>query len=91
MAVTIKLPTPLRRHADQAKLVEVTAATVEDALGQLTGRYPAMRESIYKADGQVKPFVRVFVGGTDIADLAGLKTALQDGDEISIIPPVAGA
>jgi len=91
MPVTIKLPTPLRRHAQQARKVEVAAETVGCALGRLVDQYPAMRPALYAEGGELKPFVRVFVGAQDIADLQGEGTPLAEGDVISIIPPVAGA
>ena len=91
MPVTIKLPTPLRRHTEQAKTVEFCAATVGDALAQLTAKYPAMQGALFAESGEVKPFVRVFVDGKDIASLDGTGTALGEGAVISIVPPVAGA
>ena len=91
MPITIKLPTPLRRHADQARSLAVEAATVGDALAQLVATHPAIGEALYAAPGELKAFVRVFVGDTDIADAAGLATALTEGAIISIVPPVAGA
>ena len=91
MPATIRLPTPLRRHADQAKTVEVNADSVGAALAELVQVYPAMKGSIYDDGGELKPFVRLFVGGRDVADLAGMKTGLAEGDVVSIVPPVAGA
>ena len=91
MPVVIKLPTPLRRHADQARSVEVAASNVGQALQALVQTYPKMGSAIFAESGEVKPFVRVFVEGRDIADLQGGDTAVQDGDVISIVPPVAGA
>lgn len=91
MPVTIKLPTPLRRHAGQARSAEVQPGTVQEALDELCGAYPDMRGALFGADGQIKPFVRVFVGARDIADLDGPATALAEGDVVSIVPPIAGA
>jgi molybdopterin converting factor small subunit len=91
MPVTIKLPTPLRRHAGQVKTAQVAPGTIQAALDELCGTYPDMRGAIFGADGQIKPFVRVFVGAKDIADLSGPQTAVADGDVISIVPPIAGA
>lgn len=91
MPATIRLPTPLRRHAGQAKTVEVNADSVGAALAQLVQAYPAMKGSIYDGAGELKRFVRVFVGDRDVADVAGMQTGLGDGDVVSIVPPVAGA
>lgn len=91
MVVIVKLPTPLRRHAEQAKSVLVKGSSAGEVLAGLVAAYPAMRASLFDEAGQIKSFVRVFVGGTDIDSLQGLDTPVSDGDLISIIPPVAGA
>ncbi|NPV47517.1 MAG: molybdopterin synthase sulfur carrier subunit [Armatimonadetes bacterium] len=91
MPVTVKLPTPLRRHADGAKSAEVQADTVGAALEALVSAYPAIADALFAAPGELKPFVRVFVGERDIADAQGLATPLAADDVISIVPPVAGA
>ncbi|MBD3176295.1 MAG: molybdopterin synthase sulfur carrier subunit [Armatimonadia bacterium] len=91
MGVYIKLPTPLRRHAEGAKSLEVSAGTVGDALAALCERYPGLRDPLYDGEGKIKSFVRVFVGGKDVAELDGTGTPLSDGDQVSIVPPVAGA
>ena len=88
---TIKLPTPLRRHAGQAKTVAVEAGTVAAALAALVAAHPALAPSLFAEPGALKPFVRVFVGETDIADAQGLDTPLTGDDVLSIVPPVAGA
>jgi molybdopterin converting factor small subunit len=88
---TIKLPTPLRRHTNQVKTVTVEASTVGEALAALIATYPAIEPSLFAAPGELKPFVRVFVGERDIADAAGLDTPLAGEDVLSIVPPVAGA
>lgn len=90
MPVSIKLPTPLRRHADGAKTLEIEASSVGQALDALTSRYPALRQAMFEED-KLKAFVRVFVNSGDIADREGLQTPLQPGDTISILPPIAGA
>ena len=91
MSITIKLPTPLRRHTQQQKNILVEAQTVGAALSVLCEQFPAMQGSLFAEDGNLKPFVRVFVGAQDIADLQGLETPMPDGTVISIVPPVAGA
>lgn len=91
MAVTIKLPTPLRRHVGQARTVELEAGCVGDALHRLVSLYPGMGETLYDGDGALKPFVRIFVGDRDIDDLQGVDTPLGGGEVVSIVPPVAGA
>lgn len=91
MSATIKLPTPLRRHADLNKSFATCAPDVAAALQALTGAYPALRASLFDEAGEVKSFVRLFVDGRDIEDLEGLATRLGDDAVLSIVPPVAGA
>jgi molybdopterin converting factor small subunit len=91
MAVTIKLPTPFRRHADGARTAVLEAATVGAALAALVESHPAMRPALYADDGELKRVVRIFVGEDDIRSLQGTGTPLADGAVISIIPPIAGA
>ena len=91
MPVTIKLPTPLRRHSGQVKHIDVAATTAGEALAQLVAQFPAMQGALFADGGEIKPFVRVFVDGRDIADLQGAETPTADGAVISIVPPVAGA
>ncbi len=91
MPITIKLPTPLRRHTNQQKTFEAASANVADALRELIAAHPGVEASLYADCGGLKPFVRVFVSGVDIADIDGETTALKDGDVLSIVPPVAGA
>ena len=91
MPVTIKLPTPLRRHCAQSKTFSTPASDVREALGRLIEAYPPVQASLFDEAGALKSFVRVFVDGTDIDDLEGLATPLQDGSVVSIVPPVAGA
>ena len=91
MPVTVKLPTPLRRHAGQAKAVEVRAGTVGEALSQLAAAYPGLQPALFGRAGDLKTFIRIYVGNQDIADLQGPATPVQPGDIISIVPPVAGA
>ena len=91
MPITIKLPTPLRRFTQQQKTVELQAATVGDALGQLVARYPDMRGVLYGEDAELKSFIRVFLNDQDIQNAQGPQTALADGDVLTIFPPIAGA
>lgn len=90
MAITVKIPTQLR--AVTAGDVEATieeAGTVGEVLDGLYERYDGLRERIAE-DGDLRRFVNVYVGGEDIRFLDGLETAVEDGDEVTILPAVAG-
>ncbi|MCX2727415.1 MoaD family protein [Thermomicrobium sp. 4228-Ro] len=90
MAVTILIPAPLRRFTEDRAAVQVDAKTVGEALAKLDELYPGLRERICEPDGRVRRFVSVFVNGKDIRSLQGIDTPLNDGDEVGIIPAMAG-
>lgn len=88
--VTIQIPPPLRPFADQATVLEVEATTVGEALARLgTGR-EALLARVLTPEGELRPYVNVFVGERNARHLDGLETALDDGDVVAIIPAVAG-
>ena len=90
MAVTVKIPTQLRAvTGGEAETAVEDAATVGDVLDGLYERYDGLRDRIAE-DGDLRRFVNVYVGGEDIRFLEGLETAVDDGDEVTILPAVAG-
>ena len=91
MAVTVKIPTPLRElTADEGTVSADGAATLAELVERLDAEYPGMRERLCDDDGELRRFVNVFVNGEDVRYLAGLDSALAEGDEVSIVPAVAG-
>jgi molybdopterin synthase sulfur carrier subunit len=86
---SIRVPSALRSFTGGASDVDVTAATVGDALAELDRRHPGFAAKVL-ANGAVKPFIRIFVGPDDIGGLAGLATKLAERDEVSIVPAIAG-
>jgi molybdopterin synthase sulfur carrier subunit len=90
MAKKVRIPTPLRKLTNNEELVEVDAATVADAISELQIRFPGIRERLVDDTGAVRRFVNVYVNEEDIRFLQNQQTALKDGDEISIIPAIAG-
>jgi MoaD family protein len=89
MAVKVKIPTQLRVATDGDAAAEVDGETVREVLDALYERYSELRERITQ-DGGLRRFVNVYVGGEDIRFLEGLDTPVSDGDEITILPAVAG-
>ena len=90
MAITVKIPTQLRAvTAGDAEASIDDAGTVGEVLDGLYERYDGLRERIAE-DGDLRRFVNVYVGGEDIRFLDGLETAVEDGDEVTILPAVAG-
>ena len=89
MPVTVKIPAQLRGATDGAGEAEVEASTVGEALDALYEQFEELRGRITD-DGDLRRFVNVYVGGEDIRFLDGLDTGVSDGDEVTILPAVAG-
>jgi molybdopterin synthase sulfur carrier subunit len=90
MPVKVRIPTPLRKLTNDEEIVEVSAGDVAAAITELQSRYPGIQERLVDESGAVRRFVNVYVNEEDIRFLQNQKTALKDGDEISIIPAIAG-
>ena len=90
MAVQVRLPTMLRKHARGKSIVEVSGETVGGLLRDLGERYPGLRDDITTSKGQLHQFVNVYVNDEDIRYLQKLDTPLHSGDVVSILPAVAG-
>ena len=90
MAVTIKLPTQLREAAGNQTEAQVDGATVGEALDSLYIQHGELRQRIADDGGGLRRFVNVYLGGEDIRFLEGLDTPVSDGDELTILPAVAG-
>ena len=90
MAVTVRIPTPLQRLTNGKGEVSCEGKTVSELLADLEGRHPGIKERICDQDGKLRRFVNIFVNEEDIRFLQGDQTAVNDGDEISIIPAIAG-
>jgi sulfur-carrier protein len=90
MAVTVKLPTQLRAAAGGAAEARAEGSTVGEVLDALYGQHGELRDRIAGEDGELRRFVNVYVKGEDIRFLEGLETPVADGDEVTILPAVAG-
>ena len=90
MSKKVRIPTPLRKLTNNEELVEVKAGTIGEVIAELQSRYPGIQERLVDEKGEVRRFVNVYVNEEDIRFLNNQQTALKDGDEISIIPAIAG-
>ena len=90
MPVQVRIPTPLRKLTHDEDVVETGAENIGAAIADLETRYPGIRERLLDDDGEVRRFVNVYVNEEDIRFLDNQATALKDGDEVSIIPAIAG-
>ena len=89
MAVNVKIPTQLREATGGESIAQVDGSTVGEVLDSLYERYAELRSRIAE-DGGLRRFVNVYVGSEDIRFLDGLDTPVEDGDEVTILPAVAG-
>jgi MoaD family protein len=88
--VTIHIPAALREQVDNQDVIEKHGATVGDVLGSLASDYPELGKRLYKDDSQLNRFINVYVDDEDIRFLDNLKTELKGGEEIAIVPAIAG-
>ncbi len=86
----VLIPTPLRQYADKQSTVELAAATVGEALNQLTSAHPDLKKHLFNDAGQLRAFVNLYLNDEDIRYLAKDKTPVQSGDTLSIVPSIAG-
>jgi molybdopterin converting factor small subunit len=90
MAIRVLIPTPLRRFTDGAAAVECSAATLSELLDALTERHPQLGPHLRDASGALRPFVNVYVNEEDIRFLGGSEYRFRDGDEVMLVPSIAG-
>lgn len=89
MPVQVQIPTPLRQHTQGKDSVSVAGTTVQEVLNDLGKQFPGILQRLFD-NGQVRRFVNVYLNEEDIRYLDNLATPVKDGDQVSIIPAVAG-
>jgi molybdopterin synthase sulfur carrier subunit len=91
MAVKVRIPTPLRKLTAEKDIVEVNGTkNVGDLIESLEKSYPGIKERLVDEKGEVRRFINVFINDEDIRFLENKGSALKDGDEVSIVPAIAG-
>lgn len=91
MTVTVRIPTPLRKFTAGQEVVQTEgAATVGDVLTRLSEAHPGLKSRLYDQRGKVRGFINIFVRDEDIRFLDRLETPVSEGDEVSIVPAIAG-
>ena len=86
----VHIPTPLRQYAGKQPAVEVQGSTVGEALSGLVSQHPELRRHLYTDEGKLRAFVNVYLNDEDVRYLQKDATAVQDSDNISIVPSIAG-
>ncbi len=90
MSNTVRIPTPLRKLTKEQDVVTAAGSNIEEILGDLERNFPGLKERICDDQGNVRRFVNVFLNDEDIRFLQERATLVKDGDEISIVPAIAG-
>lgn len=90
MPVQVRVPTPLRGLTGNQAKVTASGSNVREVLGDLDRQFPGLRQNLYEEGGALRSFINVYVNDDDIRHLDGESTRVQDGDEISIMPAIAG-
>ena len=90
MPVTVRIPTPMRKFTSENETVAAKGATVQAVIEDLLGQYPGLKERVCDEKGSLRRFVNVFLNDEDIRFQDGPQTKVKDGDELSIIPAIAG-
>lgn len=86
----IHIPTPLRQYAGKQSTIDVKATTVGNAMDELVAQHPELRRHLYTEDGKLRAFVNLYLNDEDIRYLQKEATAVKEGDNISIVPSIAG-
>ncbi len=90
MEISVRIPTPLRRLTNGQDKVTATSTSIRNMINDLEESFPGMKKRLCADDGNLRNFVNVYVNGEDIRFLNGIATSLQNGDEVSLVPAVAG-
>ena len=90
MAVTVRIPTPLRKFTEGQDKVEVQGATIAQVLSALSAAHPGLEARICDESGAPKRFVNIYYKDEDIRFLDSVQTKVEDGTEVSIVPAIAG-
>ena len=90
MSVTVRIPTPLRRVTNGQDKVSVDGAALNDVIESLDAQFPGIKGRLCDETGELRNFVNVYINGEDVRFLNGLTSPTKSGDEVSIVPAVAG-
>ena len=90
MAVTVHVPTPLRKLTGNQSEVQAEAATVAELVDNLESAHAGIKEKLLDESGDIRRYVNIYVNDEDIRFLDGKDTSLRDGDSVSIVPAIAG-
>lgn len=90
MEIKVRIPTPLRPIAGGKDVVSIASDDLRECVETLEQQYPGLKDRLCDEMGEIRRFVNIYVNGEDVRFLSGLSTPLKSGDEVSIVPAVAG-
>ncbi|MDP6624885.1 MAG: MoaD/ThiS family protein [Nitrospinota bacterium] len=90
MAVKVRIPSPLLKLTNNQPEVEAEGSNVKEIFDNMEKNYPGIKERIYDEEGQLRRFINIYINEEDIRFVEGESSSVKDGDEISIIPAIAG-
>jgi len=90
MPVVVRIPTPLRRITNGASEVVAKGKDVDELIVDLERQFPGLRERLVEESGELRRFINLYVNQEDVRFLSGRETQLKDGDQVSIVPAIAG-
>ena len=90
MPVLVRIPTPLQRFTKNQSEVQVEGHTVQEVIAHLEQSFPGVRERLCDEQGAIRKFINLYLNDEDIRFMDGEKTDVKDGDELAIIPAIAG-
>jgi len=88
--VTVRIPTPLQKLTNGNGEVEANGESIKEMFDDLEGNYGGIKERVYDEEGHLRRFINIYVNEEDIRFLDGENTSLKDGDDVSVIPAIAG-
>lgn len=90
MGILVRVPTPLRRLTNGKDKLDIAASSISGLIEQLDSDFPGFKDRLVDEAGQLRYFVNIYLNGEDVRFLEGMETSTKSGDEISIVPAVAG-
>ena len=90
MSITVRVPAPLRNLTKEQSKIEIDASTIFELIDGLESLYPGMKDRLLDENGELRYFVNLYLNGEDVRFLNGVDTNVNSGDELSIVPAVAG-
>jgi sulfur-carrier protein len=90
MTIPVRIPTPLRKLTENQEVVEAEGGTIRELINSLERAYPGLKERICDDKDQIRRFVNVYLNDEDVRFLSESETPVKSGDEVSIVPAIAG-